>query len=163
VAIVVRPGGEALAHLGITAAIGGAIGTAAVTVTIRQLGNTEHPGAIVFWFFTASAIVSGAGMIFFGHAHTPMTWLLLVSGGIAGAGAQILMTMSLRSAPVSVVAPFDYTQILWATLLGWAIWAVAPTLNTLAGAALISASGLYIAFREHRLRRITVAATPPLE
>jgi len=163
VAIVVRPGGEVLSHAGIAFALLGAVGTAAVTVTLRQLGGTEHPGTIVFWFFAASAIVSGCGMIFYGQAHTPATWLLLISGGVFGAIAQVLMTMSLRAAPVSVISPFDYSQIIWASLLGWIIWSSVPTVNTLLGAMLISASGLYTAWREHRLRRDTVAATPPLE
>jgi drug/metabolite transporter (DMT)-like permease len=164
VAIVVRPGGgEVLSHAGILIALAGAIGTASVVVTLRQLGGTEHPGAIVFWFFTASALVSGIGMIFYGHAHAPQTYVLLAGAGIAGAVAQLLMTMSLRITPVSVVAPFDYTQIIWASLLSWAIWATVPTINTLAGAALISVSGLYTAWREHRLRRDFVASTPPLE
>ncbi len=163
VAIVVRPGGEAISHAGMAIALLGALGTAGVTVTIRQLGGTEHPGTIVFWFFVCSIIVSGVGMIFYSHGHAPMTWALLLMGGVSGACAQVLMTMSLRAAPVSVVAPFDYTQILWSSLLGWAIWATVPTLNTMAGAVLISASGLYTALRERRLRRAFVAATPPLE
>ena len=66
---------------------------------------------------------------------------------------------ALRLAPVSVVAPFDYSQILWAVLLGWTIWGTAPDWATLAGAALIAASGLYTAFREHRLR---IKAAPPV-
>jgi drug/metabolite transporter (DMT)-like permease len=164
VAIVVRPGGgEILSHAGILVALAGAVGTGSVVVTLRQLGGTEQPGAIVFWFFTASAIVSGIGMLFYGHAHAPQTYALLAGAGIAGAIAQLLMTMSLRVAPVSAVAPFDYTQIIWATMLSWAIWATVPTINTVAGAALISLSGLYTAWREHKLRRDLVAATPPLE
>lgn len=164
VAVVVRPGGgEVLSHAGILIALGGAVGTASVVVTLRQLGGTEHPGAIVFWFFTASAIVSGTGILFYGHAHTLPTYALLAGAGITGAVAQLLMTMSLRVAPVSVVAPFDYTQIIWTSLLSWSIWAIVPTINTLSGATLISLSGLYTAWREHRLRRELVAATPPLE
>jgi drug/metabolite transporter (DMT)-like permease len=73
------------------------------------------------------------------------------------------MTMSLRVAPVSVVAPFDYTQIIWASLLGWIIWASVPTANTLAGAALISASGLYTALRERRLHLERLASPLPIE
>jgi drug/metabolite transporter (DMT)-like permease len=163
VAIVVRPGGQILSHLGMACALFGAVGTAGVAITIRQIGGTEHPATIVFWFFIASAVVSGTGMVFLGQTHAPATFALLLAGAVAGALAQILMTLSLSAAPVSVVAPFDYTQIIWATLLGWAIWATVPTVATLAGAALISGSGLYTAWREHRLRREQVAATPPLE
>jgi drug/metabolite transporter (DMT)-like permease len=163
VAIVVRPGGDALSHTGIMFALLSALGTAGVAITIRQIGGTEHPGAIVFWFFFVCAIVSGIGMIFYGHAHGGMTTIILIIAAIFGASAQLLMTMSLRVAPISVVAPFDYTQIIWASLLGWVVWASVPTMNTLAGAALISASGLYTALRERRLHLERLASTLPIE
>ena len=163
VAMVVQPGGHSLDQLGVLLALGGAIGTAAVTLTLRQLGSTEHAGAIVFWFFICSAIVCGVAMLFFAHAHTPQTWMLLILGAIFGAAAQVMMTMSLQAAPVSVVAPFDYLQIIWATILGWLVWSVGPSSSTLAGAALIVCSGLYTAWREHRLHREQLPATPPLE
>ncbi|KRB81376.1 hypothetical protein ASE00_15465 [Sphingomonas sp. Root710] len=163
VAMIVRPGGQPIDHLGVIIAIGGAIGTAGVTVTVRQLGGTEHVGAIVFWFFVCSMTVSGVGMIFLGHTHPPETWLMLILGGMFGAVAQVLMTMSLQAAPVSVVAPFDYAQIVWASILGWLVWSVVPGLNMLAGATLIVGSGLYTAWREHRLNRNLMPATPPIE
>lgn len=163
VAMVVRPGGQTLDHVGLLMAIGGAIGTAGVTITIRQLGGTEHAGTIVFWFFVSSTVVSGIGMLFVGQALTPQTWMMLAIGGISGAGAQVMMTMSLQAAPVSVVAPFDYLQIVWASIIGWLVWSVGPATGTLAGAALIVGSGLYTAWREHRLHRDQLPATPPLE
>lgn len=165
VVIVMRPGADsgAISHLGIAFALAGAVGTAGVTITLRQLGATENVAAIVFWFFTASAVVSGIAMIFVAQAHDPFTWAMLVAGGLSGGAAQLLMTASLRAAPVSVVSPFDYLQIIWAIALGWLIWSDAPSLNTALGALLIGGSGLYTAFREHRLRRRELAAmsTPP--
>ncbi|ATE66575.1 DMT family transporter [Rhizorhabdus dicambivorans] len=163
VALIVRPGGMMLDHLGLLMAIGGAVGTAGVTVTIRQLGATEHPGAIVLWFFLASSLVSGVGMLFVAQPHSASAWMALIVAGVAGAGAQVAMTSSLHAAPVSVIAPFDYLQIIWATLIGWLVWTALPDANILLGAALIAASGLYTAWREHRLRRERIAATPPLE
>jgi drug/metabolite transporter (DMT)-like permease len=47
--------------------------------------------------------------------------------------------------------PFDYSQLIWAVLLGWLIWATQPPPSTWAGAAVIIASGLYTLYREHRL------------
>ena len=70
---------------------------------------------------------------------------------------QITLTASLQKAPVSVLSPFDYLQIVGALILGWLLLAEVPTMSTLAGATLIVASGLYIAWRE-RLRR---PPTPP--
>lgn len=163
VAIIMRPGGAMLDHLGLLMAIGGALGSAGVAVTVRQLGATEHPGTIVFWFFICSTIISGVGMIFVAQPHAAATWAMLALAATAGAAAQLLMTQSLHAAPVSVVAPFDYTQIIWITFAAWLVWGNLPGANTQIGAALIVASGLYTVLREHRLRRERIIATAPLE
>ena len=59
------------------------------------------------------------------------------------------MTGSLRFAPVSVVVPLDYLQIVWGILIGWLVFLSPPTPLMLAGAALIAGSGIYTAWREH--------------
>lgn len=163
VVVITRPGGSGgLPALGILVGLLGALGTSGVTVTVRQLGSTETVGSIVFWFFTACAIVGGIGTWLWGGMHDATTFGLLMIGAWAGAAAQLLMTASLRAAPVATIAPFDYLQIVTAIGLGWAIWSTAPSLATLTGAALIAGSGLYTAYREHRLRRDSAAATPPI-
>jgi drug/metabolite transporter (DMT)-like permease len=70
------------------------------------------------------------------------------------------MTSSLR-APVSVVSPFDYLQIIAATAYGWLLFSDIPSAHTLIGAALIAGSGLYTAWREHRRRLRQAAAVVP--
>lgn len=160
VVIVTRPGGEALPAIGIVCALLGALGNGAATVTIRQMGARENPAAIAFWFLAFGLLVGAVGMIWVAQPHHPLTWAALVAGGLAGAGAQLMITRSLHLAPVSVVVPFDYLQIVWAALLGWLIWSVLPGVNTLFGAALIAVSGLYTAWREHRLNRTSVAPLP---
>lgn len=161
--IVAQPSGTDLPVLGIACALAAAAASAAATVMIREMSGFETHGSIVFWFFLSSTVISGIGMIFHTAPHPPMTWALLVFGGVTGAAAQLLMTRALQVAPVSVIAPFDYSQIIWAALLGWLIWSTLPGLNTALGAALIIVSGLYTAWREHRLHKDSVAATPPIE
>lgn len=85
---------------------------------------------------------------------------LVVAGGLAGGVGQLLMTSSLR-APVSVVSPFDYLQIVAATAYGWMLFSTVPRAHTILGAALIAGSGLYIAWREHRRRMRQAAAAIP--
>ena len=83
--------------------------------------------------------------------------------GVAGGLAQLFMTASLQKAPVAVVAPFDYLQIVGAIVFGWWLMAATPTLTTLAGAALIASSGLYTAWREHIRRKASlIQPTAPL-
>jgi len=161
VVLVARPGGSDLSAIGIAFALFGALGAGGATVTIREMGARETPGSIAFWFFVCTAILSSIGMIFVAQPHPPIVWGLLLFGGLAGGAAQLLMVTSLKAAPVSVIAPYDYSQIIWASLLGWLIWSSLPTFNTLLGAALIVASGIYTAWREHRLHKDAIAATPP--
>lgn len=164
VAVVLGAGSGAMAPppAGVAVALIGAFGTAAVTITLRQLKDTEHVGAIVFWFFVASIGVGALLLPAFGSWHAPLTLLILAGGGVAGGLAQICMTASLRAAPVAVVAPFDYLQIIGAVIFGWWLMASTPTANTLVGAALIAGSGLYTVWREHvRRRQALIQATPP--
>jgi drug/metabolite transporter (DMT)-like permease len=58
------------------------------------------------------------------------------------------MTQALKLAPVSVVSPFEYTSLLWAVAFDIALWGVAPATNTLFGATIVVATGLYILHRE---------------
>lgn len=163
VLVVMRPAGADLSATGVTLALLAALGVGAVTITIRQIGRTEGTQTTVLWFTILSMLAAGALMPFFASAHAPATWAVLCALGLFGGLAQLLLTAALRYAPVAVIAPFDYSQLLWAILIGWAIWSTQPPPSTLAGAAIIIASGLYTLYREQRLglknRR---AEEPPL-
>ncbi|BAV64808.1 DMT family transporter [Sphingobium cloacae] len=162
VVIMVQPDSGHFPMLGVAVALAGAFNTALVSILLRQLGRTEKAGTIVFWFTALSLPPLGIGMLFFGQAHDLAAWGLLTLIGIAGAAGQILLTAALRWGPLSIVLPMDYSTILWTTLLGWMLWNVWPMDTTWIGAALIIASGLYIAWREHvRARRVTV--TPAVQ
>jgi len=151
VAIVLRPGsGHAPPPVGVVFGLLAALGTAGVTVTLRQLKDTEHVAAIVFWFFSASVVVGGLMLPFFGRWHDLTTYGLLAAGGFAGALAQLASAASLKAAPVATVAPFDYLQIVGAVIFGWWLMNSPPSLNTLIGGVLIAASGLYTVWREHK-------------
>ena len=104
----------------------------------------------------SGVLVGGLLMPVFGDFHGMKAFALVVAGGLAGGAGQLLMTSSLR-APVSVVSPFDYLQIVAATAYGWLLFSDVPSAHTLVGAALIAMSGLYTAWREHR-RRLDQAA-----
>lgn len=153
VVIVMQPQSGNLPLLGLLVALGGAVGIASATVTVRQISRTETAEAIVFWFSVICLAVLGLFMPFAMTAHTPGEWLLLALIGLFGGIAQMLVTLSLKLAPVSVVVPFDYVQLLWAVALGWLLWNDLPHGSTWAGAAIIVASGLYTLYREQRRAR----------
>ena len=153
VLVVMRPEGSHLPPVGLLLAALTAFGSGIVTITVRQIGRTEGTQTIVLWFSLFSILVTGLLMPVFAQAHEPRTWLLLLALGAVGGTSQIFLTASLRYAPVPVVVPVDYSQLLWAVLLGWLVFADAPAPTTWLGAAIIVASGLYTLYREHRLGR----------
>ncbi|NKK70544.1 EamA family transporter [Rhizobium leguminosarum bv. viciae] len=89
--------------------------------------------------------------------RTPdMTQLaLLIATGIVAGCAQFALFEGMRQAPVSVLAPFEYSSLIWAFLLGYLIWADIPTPNVVVGAAMILGAGLIIIVSEKLRRRMT--------
>lgn len=158
VIVMQRPDTSQLVPVGVAVAIAAALVTAGVSLVLRELGRTENAGVIVFWFTLLSLPPLGIGMFFYGQMHDMATWGLLLFIGLSGGVAQICLTAALRWAPVSVVLPMDYSTIIWVALLGLAIGQPWPVAATWIGAALIIASGLYIAWREHVRARRAVSA-----
>jgi drug/metabolite transporter (DMT)-like permease len=162
VLVVMRPGGTHVPAIGLLLAISAALGVGIVTITIRQIGRTESTQTTVLWFSLLSMLALSTLLPFYARAHDASAWAILAALGLFGGFGQIFLTSSLRYAPVSVVVPFDYTQLLWAVLLGWFIFSTQPPATTWAGAVVIIASGLYTLYREHKLGREKPRLAPPL-
>lgn len=165
VLIVTAPGfGPGAGHLplwGALAGLAGAFGTANVSVLLRNMGRSETPLTIVFWFSVLSLLPLGVIYAFVARSHGAETWTWMIAIGVLGGIAQLAMTGSLRLGPVSVVVPMDYFSMIWATLLGWWLFDTFPSATTWLGAPVIVASGLYIIWREHvRRQRETLLAIP---
>ena len=150
VLIMVHPDPSHFASLGTLLALGGALATGGATTAIREIGRTE-PGPTIVFYFTLAGMVLGLASLPFGWVIPDAATLgLLVAGGLIGGVGQLLLTEALRRAPVAMVAPFDYTQLVWASALGFLVWGETPKLLTLAGALVVAGSGIYILFRETR-------------
>ncbi len=76
---------------------------------------------------------------------------LLISAGIAGGIAQILLTESYRHAEVSTIAPFEYSSILLGICVSYVLFGDVPTLTMLIGTSIVVCAGIFIIFREHQL------------
>ena len=152
VLIVANPGGGTLPLLGLAFAVGGAIGVAAVTIAIRRIGRTEAPETTVFWFTMLSLPVLALFLPAAATPHDAREWLILLVLGLAGGASQLFMTRSLGLARISIIAPFDYSQLVWAVLFGWLLWNSTPTAQTWIGAAVIASCGIYSAYRERQLQ-----------
>lgn len=150
VLIMVRPTPGHADAVGIALALAGALGAAGAMVAIRQIAGTERGPTIVFYFTAGGTVLGLVGSLFHWVTPDPLTLVLLICGGLVGGVGQLLLTEALRVAPVGVVAPFDYTQLIWATAFGFLVWGELPHPATIAGAVVVAASGVYILHREIR-------------
>ncbi len=152
VLIVVQPGSGHIPALGAAVGLSSAFMIGSLSLLIRQLGKTESAATTVFYFTALSVPVLAPFLYWYATPHDMNGWLILIAIGVTGGIGQIGFTASLRYAPISTVVSMDYISLLWSTVFGWLIWQNLPTPFTWIGAPIIVASGLYIAFREHRLQ-----------
>ena len=147
VLIVVRPG-QAELTLGHVAALVSALLGAFAAITVRKIGNDERSVVLLLSPLLGNVLAMGAAL--------PLVWvpLQLVDLGfmaivaLFGLTAAFLSILSYRAGEAAIVAPMQYSQILWAVFFGWVLFDERPDALTLIGAAVVIASGIYILFRE---------------
>jgi drug/metabolite transporter (DMT)-like permease len=157
VLIMLRPSGDVYT-LGFAVALTAAFMQATLQIVLRYLGRFESPETISFYFFIVGTFVTGLILPFVAVAPTLDELPLLFGVGLSGAAAQWLLSTAFGNAPAAIVTVFNYSGIVWATLLGWMIWQDWPLPQVFAGAAIVIASNLLVIWRESRLQRITAAA-----
>ena len=138
-------------ELGAIVVLCGTVFYALAMIMVRKLSATETSVSIVFYFTVAGSVISGVAMFWLWEQPLPGDWWLLISVGVLGGIAQLVMTAAIRAAPIAILAPFEYTALLWGAGFDILIWGLFPTANTLWGAAVVVATGLYIVHRETRL------------
>nr|WP_281409334.1 DMT family transporter [Microvirga terricola] len=136
---------------GALCALLGAFCSAGAMIQVRRLTQTEKTGAIVFYFFILASTLSLCTIVLGWKMPDGPDMLLLALGGFLGGIGQILVTQSYRFADTSVIAPFEYTTMIWALLFGWFVFGDLPTLTMVIGASIVAATGLFIVWREHHL------------
>lgn len=148
VLIMVHPDPRQFVGVGVLFAIAAAVGSAGAMIAIREISRTEPGPTIVFYFTLAGAVLGLVSLPFGWVLPSPGTLALLVGAGLIGGTGQLLLTEAIRRAPVAVVAPFDYTQLVWAGMIGFLIWGETPAVLTLVGAIVVAASSSYVLWRE---------------
>jgi drug/metabolite transporter (DMT)-like permease len=148
-------------ELGSAVATGPAIGAllallaafcnAGTVIETRRLTDTETTSAIVFYFSLFSALAGLLTLLFAWHPPTGLELTELVAIGVIAGVSHILLTESYRFAPASLLAPFEYTAMVWAFVLGYVMFGETPTVSVLIGAVIVAASGLFVIWREHLL------------
>jgi len=127
----------------------------------RMLTGTESPaGMLILSGIVAALAMTPAGLVVWQWPEDPVIWLLLLSTGAWGALGHWFFIAAHRHAPAPVLAPFIYVQIVWMVALGYLVFADVPAWSTIAGAAVVVASGLFILYRERVKGTATVQEAP---
>ena len=151
--LIVRPGTEGFSIWSVYALC------AVLCVTVRDLSTRRLSRDVPSLFVTLSASVTvlvASGLASTTEVWAPVTpelaWLIFVAA-ICIVGGYFFSVQVMRAGDVSFIAPFRYTGLLWALLLGWFVFGDWPAPLTLLGAALIVATGLFTLYRERQLLR----------
>jgi drug/metabolite transporter (DMT)-like permease len=157
VLVVVRPGLGGMQWAALLS-FGSAVCYAFYNITTRMLSRTDSSETTLFYANLFGCLVMAPVLPFVWVM--PASWLdvvLMVALGVFGAGGHFLLILAHRRAPASVLSPFIYTQIVWASALGYLVFGNVPSHWTIAGAAIVIASGLYLLNRE---RKVTGKVAP---
>lgn len=165
VVLILQPSGAGVAT-GAMLALVSAFLYALTLITSRQLSTTEPSHTILFYYSIGVLLMTGLAGLLGETALPSWQWAplrlddlwIFVLVGISGSFGQFFLNQAFRYGEVSLLAPIEYTGLLWGILYGVVLWGELPTWVTLAGAVVVAGSSLYIAQREARLRR---APAPP--
>ena len=161
VLVVIRPGISGGMQWAALFSVAAAIFYAAYGIATRMVSRTDSSETTLFYGNLVGVVVMAPLL--------PLVWTappslfdlgLLVAVGALGSAGHYLLIAAHRRAPASVLSPFMYTQLVWATTLGFLVFGHVPTQWTLAGGAIVVASGLYLI---HRERKVTGRVVAPVE
>jgi drug/metabolite transporter (DMT)-like permease len=144
VVFMLKPEGDQLLSLGALAALLSALCYAISAITVRVLARTDNSGNMVFWLMTLIGL--GAGVLAYPNwiaLSSEHLWIFALMG-VTGAVGQVFITEAFRLAPASVIAPFEYTALVWGMGFDIVVWQLYPDWALLAGAGVIMACGLYL-------------------
>jgi drug/metabolite transporter (DMT)-like permease len=156
VLVMARPSGAENA-LGVAGAVGCAVCNAVGTLTVRDLCRTEHSASIVTWTAIYMTLMALPALPFFWVTPTPFDFLLFC---LLGGVSQYWTTTALSYAPAAAVSPFNYTALIWGSIIGLVVWGDWPTPTIIAGAAIVTMTGLYLLRSESRRHRRPAPISP---
>jgi drug/metabolite transporter (DMT)-like permease len=123
-------------------------------IMTRSLSVADHTMTTFFYTASVGTVVMAAVAPFFWQTPTLADAVLICLPGLIGAFGHLLLIMAFARSEASLLAPYFYTAIVWATAMGWVFFGEIPDLFTFAGAGLIVAAGLYVWHRERRIAKI---------
>ena len=160
VVVVLRPGVDGIISFPGLMVLLAATAYAIAAVTVSLLTRTDTPQAMVVWFLAIMAVGAGLAAI---PGWVPLRWdhtALILGMGLAGALGQIALTNAFMRGEASLIAPLEYTGLVWVIAWDWLFWRTWPDATTWIGAAIIVTSGLYLLRRE---RTVGAERAPPID
>jgi drug/metabolite transporter (DMT)-like permease len=151
ISLYTTAGAASAATVGSILALVAAFCNAGTVIQTRRLTQSETTSSIVFYFSLVTALAGAVTLPFAWYTPTGSELVKLISLGVLGGVAHIFLTESYRYASASVVAPFDYTAMLWALLLGYFVFGELPSTLVYVGAVIVAGAGLYVIWRERQL------------
>lgn len=148
VMIVLRPTGEGAVSLAGLAILFAAVGYALSAITVRVLGQTDSSQSMVFWLMLFVAIGAGALALPDWRPIQRADWPVIGAMAVTGSIGQWAITEAFKRGEASVIAPLEYTALVWGVAIDWALWRILPLPRTFVGAAIVIACGVYLIRRE---------------
>ncbi|MBL8671713.1 MAG: DMT family transporter, partial [Alphaproteobacteria bacterium] len=125
--------------------VGSSLAFSAYQILSRIVGRTDSPVVSVFWALLVGAVIVTVLVPFHWTALDARLWGVFFAHGLFACLGHLLLVTSYRYAPAAHLAPFYYVQLIWSSLVGWAGFGEVPGTATLVGAALLAATGLFVA------------------
>jgi drug/metabolite transporter (DMT)-like permease len=144
--------------IGALFAIFAACCSACATIQVRRLTGTERVGAIVLYFSLLTTVLGLFSIVLGWRVPTLAEFGLFVVVGILGGIGQILLTQSYRFGDASLVAPFEYTTMIWSLLIGWFVFGQLPQPAVAVGGVIVAAAGIFVVWRERQLGLVRAKA-----
>ena len=152
--IVIRPGGFGSGDWASLFIVGSASFGALYQIMTRKLAGQDHAETTNIWSGMVGAVAAGALVVSSWKTPAePHVWVLFVGMGLVGGIAHYLLTKAFERGPASLLSPFNYLQLIGATIIGFVLYRHLSDAWTWVGAAIIVSAGLYIAHRESAARR----------
>ncbi|MGB0865813.1 MAG: DMT family transporter [Granulosicoccaceae bacterium] len=149
VAIAMSPGLDSFS-IGYLFALIGSLSYAGLFISGKIMSKTESTTSLVFYFNSGLGIISLALLPFFWTPLSLELWALVIGVAILALIGHFAITQAFSTREASLLAPLEYTSLLWAILFDYALWGHPPNGHTLIGGSIVVLSGLYFLYRERQ-------------
>ena len=152
VLIMLQPTGNTTL-IGISLALGAATIHAIMAVLLRHIGRTDGPITVTFYFLLYGAVITGLALPFLFVMPTMAELPYIIGIGFSGALAQLCLATAFRHIEASAVSVFNYSSIIWATIIGYFVWGDIPPYTIIFGGTIVISCNIYIVWRERQLHK----------